>query len=106
MRLADPIALALLAAIPMLLFLRGRLGRGGVGGYSDLGLLAGMRPTWRVRFRWLPTAFGAVSLALLVVALARPQKGQGETQLPGQGIDIVLVLDTSSSMSASMGRAN
>lgn len=106
MRLADPIALALLAAIPVLLFLRGRLGRGGSGAYSDLGLLAGMRPTWRVRFRWLPTAFSAIALALLVVALARPQKGQAETQLPGQGIDIVLVLDTSSSMSASMGRMN
>jgi len=103
MRLADPIALALLAAIPLLLFLRGRMARGGSGAYSDLGLLAGMRPTWRVRFRWLPTAFGAIALALLVVALARPQRGQAETQLPGQGIDVVLVLDTSSSMSASMG---
>ena len=106
MRLADPIALALLIAIPVLLFLRGRMSRGGSGTYSDLGLLAGMRPTWRVRFRWLPTAFSAIALALLVVALARPQKGQAETQLPGQGIDIVLVLDTSSSMSGSMGKAS
>jgi Ca-activated chloride channel family protein len=106
MRLADPIALALLAAIPVLLFLRGRLSRGGAGAYSDLGLLAGMRPTWRVRFRWLPTAFSALALALLVFALARPQRGQAETQLPGQGIDIVLVLDSSSSMSASMGRGS
>ena len=104
MRLADPYALALLAAIPVLLFLRSRLSRGGAGAYSDLSLFAGMRPTWRVRFRWLPTAFGALAIALLVVALARPQKGQAETQLPGQGIDIVLVLDTSSSMSATMGR--
>src|SRR4051794_10550975 len=106
MRLADPIALALLVAIPVLLFLRARLQRGGSGAYSDLGLLAGMRPTWRVRFRWLPTAFSAIALALLVVALARPQKGQAETQLPGQGIDVVLVLDTSSSMSGSMGKAS
>jgi Ca-activated chloride channel family protein len=96
----------LLLAIPLLLFLRGRAGRGGTGGYSDLGLMAGMRPTWRVRLRWLPTAFGAVALALLVVAMARPQKGQAESQLPGQGIDIVLVLDTSSSMSAAMGKMN
>ena len=50
--------------------------------------------------RWLPTAVRALALALLVVALARPQTGQAETELPGQGIDIVLVLDTSSSMTA------
>ena len=106
MKLADPIALALLAAIPVLLFLRGRLSRSGSGVYSDLGLLAGTRSTWRVRLRWLPTAFSAIALALLVVALARPQKGQAETQLPGQGIDIVLVLDTTSSMSGNMGKAS
>jgi Ca-activated chloride channel family protein len=38
------------------------------------------------------------ALVLLLVALARPQTGQAESELPGQGIDIALVFDTSSSM--------
>ncbi len=62
-----------------------------------------MRPTWRIRFRWVPTIVRAGAIALLVVALARPQKGQAESELPGQGIDIALVLDTSSSMTTLLG---
>jgi Ca-activated chloride channel homolog len=66
-------------------------------------LLSGLRPTRRIRFRWLPTLLRAGAIALLVVALARPQKGQAQSELPGQGIDIAIVLDTSSSMSTTFG---
>ena len=105
MRFADPYLLALLLAIPVLLLIKARfLREGGSGSFSNLGLLAGYRPTWRLRYRWLPAAAGAVALALLVVAMARPQTGRAESELPGQGIDIVLVMDTSSSMSAVLGR--
>ncbi|MPZ49663.1 MAG: VWA domain-containing protein [Dehalococcoidia bacterium] len=101
MRFADPYLLALLALIPLLLFLKGRLVReSGTGGYSNLALLAGSRPTWRLRYRWLPTMVRVGALALLILALARPQTGQAESELPGQGIDIALVFDTSSSMSS------
>jgi Ca-activated chloride channel homolog len=104
MRFADPYLFALLALIPLLLFLKGRQ-RGGMGAaaFSSLSLLAGYQPTWRIRYRWLPTAVRALALALLVVALARPQVGQAESELPGQGIDIALVLDSSSSMAADFG---
>jgi len=99
-RFADPYLLLLLAALPVLLVARARLSRRPSGtAFSDLGLLAGARRTWRVRYSWVPTLLRAGALALLVLALARPQKGMANSELPGQGIDIALVLDTSSSMS-------
>lgn len=104
MRFADPYFFVLLALIPVLLFLKGRRhGEPAAAGFSDLQLLAGYRPTWRIRFRWLPTALRAVALALLVVAIARPQAGEAGSILPGQGIDIALILDTSSSMATGFG---
>jgi Ca-activated chloride channel family protein len=106
-RFADPYLFALLLLIPLLLFLKGRRHREmGAAPFSDLQLLAGYRPTWRIRYRWLPTAVRALALALLVVAIARPQTGQAETELPGQGIDVALVLDTSSSMATNFGEGN
>lgn len=106
MRFADPPLFVLLLAIPALLFIRRYLSDGGgtSGVFSSLGLLAGYRPTWRVRYRWAPTALRALALILLVVALARPQTGQAGADLPGEGIDIVLVLDTSSSMTIGYGQ--
>jgi Ca-activated chloride channel homolog len=101
----DPNLLFLLLALPVVLLLKWRTGDASTPGrFSNLGLLAGFRPTWRIRYRWLPTFIRAGALALLVIALARPQVGQADTVLPGQGIDIALVLDLSSSMSsASLG---
>jgi Ca-activated chloride channel family protein len=97
----DPNLLLLLLALPPALLLKWRTGEQATpGGFSNLGLLRGFRPTWRIRYRWLPAIIRAGALALLVVALARPQVGQAETELPGQGIDIALVLDLSSSMSS------
>jgi Ca-activated chloride channel family protein len=104
LRFADPYFLVLIALIPLLAFLKARFaGDMGAGRFSSLNLLAAYRPTWRLRYRWLPTAVRALALGLLVVALARPQTGQAESRLPGEGIDIVLVTDISSSMSTGFG---
>jgi Ca-activated chloride channel family protein len=101
----DPSLLLLLAVIPLLLLFKWRTGEQATPGrYSNLGLLGGFRPTWRIRYRWLPALLRAGALALLVVALARPQVGQADTELPTQGIDIVPVLDLSSSMTTLLGR--
>lgn len=55
-------------------------------------------PTWRVRLGWLPALLRATALALLIVAVARPQQGLALTTIPEEGIDIVVALDASSSM--------
>ncbi len=59
---------------------------------------AGARRTWRLRLRWVPDALHVVALLLLVAALARPRQGLAIAVIPEQGIDLVLALDTSSSM--------
>lgn len=104
MRFADPYLLVLLLFIPLLLFLKTRLaGESSPGTFSNLSLVSGYGKTWRLRYRWVPTAIRVIALALLVVALARPQDGRAESEIPGQGIDIALVLDTSSSMTGTFG---
>ena len=56
--------------------------------------------TLRTRVRSLPRWLAALALTLMVVALARPQKGLGRDQLTTEGIDIVVALDVSGSMAA------
>jgi Ca-activated chloride channel family protein len=53
-----------------------------------------------VRLRPLVKALRLGTVALLVVAMARPQTGKRHTQVTTEGIDIMLVVDTSRSMAA------
>lgn len=67
---------------------------------ADAGpLVAASRTTLRTRLRWLPDAVRALAIVLLVLAAARPREGLAVTALPEEGIDIVAVVDVSSSMS-------
>ncbi len=68
--------------------------------YSDLRLTSHLRPTIRQRLRFILPALRLVALALLVVALARPQSGSAREIISGEGVDIAIVLDISGSMAA------
>jgi Ca-activated chloride channel family protein len=59
-----------------------------------------MPATFTTRFRWLPSALRLGALALGIVALARPQERDVTRERFAEGIDIMLVLDTSTSMRA------
>ena len=102
MRLEDPALLALFALIPLYLWLLLRMGRLPRPRYA-LPQLAGAPPDsaqrgWRLRILpWLP-AFRVVAMILIIFALARPQATKVEAVRPAEGIDIVLVIDASSSM--------
>lgn len=54
----------------------------------------------RVRYRDVPFYIRLVALAVLIIAMARPQKSIGSTPLSVEGIDIILSLDVSGSMLA------
>lgn len=95
--LAEPWFLALLA--PLALVVVWQLGRrrAAVDGGSER-LLAGLPRTLTQRTAWLPGALLVAAAVLLIVALARPQKGRQETKVITEGVDILLVVDISSSM--------
>jgi len=68
--------------------------------YSDLSLVQNLPRSTRLQLRWLPTALRLVILALLIVAVARPQARRQWEIIRGRGVDIVLALDISGSMAA------
>ena len=49
---------------------------------------------------WLPQAMRVAAVCLTVLALARPLRGRMESASQGEGVDIALLLDCSSSMEA------
>jgi len=101
-RFADPWVLAVLLAIPLLAFVYARWVRPRrvVLQFSTLRFLHDARPSARQHLSPLPLLFRFVALALLIVALARPQSGVSSTNIESEGIDIMLALDTSGSMLA------
>lgn len=54
--------------------------------------------SWKKKFRHLPFIFRILSLACLILVIARPQKKNEEKRTEGEGIDIVLCMDVSGSM--------
>lgn len=68
--------------------------------FSSIQTARGVPPSWRQRVRWLPPALGLAAIALMIVALARPQEGRKQTVIDSEGIAIEMVVDLSGSMRA------
>jgi len=66
--------------------------------YSSLQSLRGLRSGWRVRLMRLPDLLKVAGLALVIAALARPQKADTQVKRNVEGIDIMIALDISDSM--------
>ena len=101
-RFANPALLGFLIVVPLFLWAEVRLARRRHPTvlYPAIGTvraLAGRRPPWK---RYLKPALRAVTLTLVVVALARPQIAGGSESVVTEGIDIVLAIDVSGSMRA------
>ncbi len=101
-RFADPYLLFLLLLLPLAVWyrLRGRAGRPATLTYSNLGYIkkAGISASQRPLF--ILFSLRLAVLALLIIALARPQSGVKEEEVSTRGIDIILALDVSTSMRA------
>jgi len=65
---------------------------------SDLSFLQKIKPSLLIRLRHVPFVLRIIGVCLLIVALARPQKGTSEEEVTTDGVDIMLVLDISFSM--------
>ena len=95
---AQPWFLLLLAAIPLLGYLRGKSGPAAALTFSSTATLRALGKTSAARAGKILRAVLLVSLACFVIAMARPQLGKSLTEVEASGIDIVLALDVSGSM--------
>jgi Ca-activated chloride channel family protein len=100
--LDDPRLLLLALLIPLLVWrhvARTRRGDGSLQ-FSSTIAMEGMSPPWTVRMRHVLFGATLLSAALLVIAMARPQRGIEEEQILTEGVDIIIALDASGSMAA------
>ncbi|HLP14773.1 MAG TPA: VWA domain-containing protein [Bacteroidota bacterium] len=68
--------------------------------FPTLQMFEGMKKSRKERMRHLPFIMRMIALALLIIALARPQSTRSGENIYSEGIDIVLALDISGSMLA------
>lgn len=68
--------------------------------FSSVDSLSGLSGNWKAHFHWLGLALFLGGITLLILALARPQNKLTTIERNAEGIDIVMVLDMSSSMRA------
>ena len=98
-----PLALLLLALVPLLVYFELRRGRGTVAvSFSSTGILRSLPRSWRARLSRTSLVLRSLALALLAVALARPMSGRNPIRNVTDGIAIQMVLDRSGSMTAGM----
>ncbi|MEZ6243607.1 MAG: VWA domain-containing protein [Phycisphaerales bacterium] len=96
-RFAWPWFFALTGVIPLLLVVWALRRRPSVL-YSATPVVAASGATIRARLAWLPGAIRLACLALLAIALARPQSIDHKTNRTTEGVALQLVLDRSGSM--------
>ncbi len=94
--LADPWFLPLLLSLPLVAWLA-RERRRAIPARAPM-IAHELPSTWRVRFSWLPLACEVAALACALFALARPLEGEIYLTSENEGVDIVLLLDRSTSM--------
>ncbi|MBI3191560.1 MAG: VWA domain-containing protein [Pedosphaera parvula] len=98
MRFAQPYLLLLLLLLPLVAWLRGRRGPRAAFLYSSVALVRGLSGFTRSRAGSALAALRLLALLLFILALARPQLGEGEAKINASGIDIVVAIDLSGSM--------
>ena len=97
----QPLFFLLFAIIPFLIFWKFRKGKKQAAALhiSSIKGLADSR-SWKNIFQQSPFIFRILALSCMILALARPQSKFDETQTEGEGIDIILCIDVSGSMTA------
>ena len=103
-RFANPYFLLLLVTIPLMIYWYIRTHRSKNSAatlrYSNLGVLKTMKSSTKKRLRHSLFVLRLLVVALLIIAFARPQSGQKESEVQTEGVDIILAMDISSSMLA------
>jgi Ca-activated chloride channel family protein len=100
--LAQPYFLLLLLLLPFLIWFNYRIQkqRSVVFRISTTEGIKNMKPSWKVRWRPVLHVLRSIAFVAFVIALARPQKTNVSETIDSEGIDIVLSMDISGSMTA------
>lgn len=96
MRFASPYYLLLLVPVAALVWLELRK-RGGAVRFPDVSFLRQRQGTSRA-LKYVLLGLNALALVLIVLALARPQRGRVIEDVESRGVDIMLCMDISESM--------
>ncbi|MBN2453148.1 MAG: VWA domain-containing protein [Candidatus Omnitrophica bacterium] len=96
----DPWVLLFIAVVPLIILFAWIRRRDSTFLISSQDLLEGIKPTLRLRFSRYLILFRAGAVILFIFALARPQVVLEGSKTVSEGVDIVLALDTSTSMLA------
>lgn len=99
---AQPLFFLLLLLLPLMIWWQYRRRRNAGPSFriTTLSGIGTLKPSWRVRLRPLLFTLRLTGLALIIIALARPQSSNVTESVDSDGIDIVLSLDVSGSMMA------
>ncbi|MDO8535412.1 MAG: VWA domain-containing protein [Candidatus Omnitrophota bacterium] len=96
----DPVMFWLLLLLPIVLFVDRRWHSGSSFIFSSEDLVKDLKPTARVRLGKSLIILRITAIALMIIALARPQAMLDSSKTVSEGVDIVLDIDTSTSMLA------
>lgn len=99
-KFAQPYFFALAIILPVLIFWYAKTNNKRNAGIAVSSLGAKGLGSWKTSFRHLPFICRLLSIAFIIVALANPQTKNDEQHAEGDGIDIMLCLDVSGSMTA------
>ena len=97
---AQPYFFALFLLIPILIFWYAKTNNRRSASIQISTTNAKGLGTWKVSFRHVPFICRIICIAILITALANPQTSNEEKNTEGEGIDIILCIDVSGSMSA------
>ncbi len=95
----DPWLFLLLVVLPVIIY-RTLKNRPATLHFSSIDSLKTLRRRGVEFLAAIPLVLRCLAIALLVTALARPQEGHKSTEILSAGVDILLAIDTSGSMSA------
>lgn len=97
---AYPWVLFFLILVPIIIFWYLYVGRKSEPSinFSSTKIFDNLPVTWKEKFRHIPFILRTLAVALLIVALARPQNYSSGENISTEGIDIVMALDISGSM--------
>jgi Ca-activated chloride channel family protein len=96
----EPLYGLLLLIIPIIVIYSKTRRRSGTIAYSRTSSFQRIGVSWRARLLPLLDALRVIVLVLVILGLMRPQKGLDEIRVTGEGVDIVLAIDVSTSMRA------